>query len=86
MSERTPGPLRCIPNPYDGMFQVVNEKDQIACLGVWEEDGTLFAAAPELLEAANAMLDAFGESAWMGKEAQALDLLMDAINKAEGHS
>ncbi len=57
VSERTPGPLRCVRNPYDGMYQVVNEHGMVACLGTWQEDGTLFAAAPSLLEAAKTGLD-----------------------------
>lgn len=77
-------PLRGEPNPYDGMFQVVDAKGRSVCLGVYEQsDADLLAAAPELLRVAKAINEQI-EDVSFALPADLEQQLEDVIAKAEG--
>lgn len=97
MSKHTPGPWTTWQNEAEGLDRHVisaHESEgpfwQIGVAWAYDEDNEaaanarLIAAAPDLLEAARAILEAYHDDNWPSKVALKMDKLTVAIIKAAG--
>lgn len=88
-NKHTPGPWNCAALPSIPLLSVhvyVDAKDgkEPKALPVTEENARLIAAAPELLEAAQAAMNCIGELPPTQARVEAWQLLTAAIAKATG--
>ncbi len=90
----TPGPWEAVYANYTTVHTVAGNETIASIGGLWDREvsefdanATLIAAAPELLQACKAMIDAQGadgHTQWEAQMTQALDQIENAVKKAEG--